>query len=68
MPLLVCSIALLAVTVIYLFWRSYLQSLQRRQRTLRERVAYLLWIAAGAEEDTPLAFSAAAIDNHADVF
>ena len=68
MPLLVCSIALLAVTVIYLFWRSYLQSLYRRQRALRERVAYLLWIAAGAEEDADLAFSAAAIDNHADVF
>jgi hypothetical protein len=68
MPLLVCSIALLAVTVIYLFWRSYLQATQRRQRTLRDRIAYLLWVTAGAEEDADLVFSTAAIDNHADVF
>ena len=68
MPLLVCSIALLAVTVIYLFWQSYLQSLERRQSALRERVTYLLWIAAGAEEDPNLAYSTAAIDNHTDMF
>ena len=68
MSLLVCSIALLAVTVIYLFWRSYLQSLERRQSALRERVTYLLWIVAGAEEDLDFAFSAAAMDNPADVF
>src|SRR5205085_7891603 len=68
MPLLVCSIALLAVTVIYLFWRSYLQWLVRRQRALRERVAFLLWISAGTDEDAGLAFTTAAIDNHPDVF
>ena len=68
MPLLVCSIALLAVTVIYLFWRSYLQAQQRRQHVLRERVAYLLWTMASADEDVDLAFSGAAFDNPADAF
>ncbi len=69
MPLLVCSIALLAVTVIYLFWRSYLQACERRQCVLRERVAFLLWVVADAEVEADLALSgAAALDNPADVF
>jgi len=67
MPLLVCSIAILAVTVIYLFWRSYLQSLERRQRHLRERVAYLLWVLAGADEDGLVASGAYPFDNRADL-
>jgi hypothetical protein len=69
MPLLVCSIAILAVTVIYLFWRSYLQAYEQRQRALRERVAYLLWILADAEEEPEFALSGnAALDNPVDVF
>ena len=46
----VCSIAILAVTIIYLFWRVYLQATHRRERLLRERIAYLLWVAADVDE------------------
>jgi len=69
MPLLVCSIAILAVTVIYLFWRSYLQACERRQRVLRERVTFLLWVVADAEEEAELALRGAAVlNNPADLF
>jgi hypothetical protein len=37
-------LATLAVAVVYYAWRGYTQSQSRRQRLLRERVAYLLWI------------------------
>jgi len=67
MPLLVCSIALLAVTVIYLFWRSYLLAFERRQDVLRERVALLLWTAADAEQDSDDVRNAA-LDNSAKKF
>jgi hypothetical protein len=40
------SIAALAVASIYFVWRRYLQFQQRQERTLRERVAYMLWIMA----------------------
>lgn len=51
MQQLACSIAILAVTVVYCFWRSYLEVARRRQQLLRERVAYLLWVAADVDED-----------------
>jgi hypothetical protein len=51
MALLACNVAVLAVLVIYLFWRDYLQSQTRRQRRLQERVAYLLWVLADVGED-----------------
>jgi hypothetical protein len=42
----VCGSAALAVAGIFYTWRSYLDFLARKQRTLRERVTYLLWVAA----------------------
>jgi hypothetical protein len=50
MPLFFCAAALTAVTVIYLFWKSYQTSLEMRRRVLRERVAHLLWVMADADE------------------
>jgi hypothetical protein len=46
MPLLYSALALAAVTVIYLFWRSYLSFLLQRREVLRERVAFMLWVMA----------------------
>jgi hypothetical protein len=46
------NLAALAVAVLYYLWRDVARVRQRRQRALRERVAYMLWIMAtrGAAE------------------
>jgi hypothetical protein len=46
MHLLIVNAAALAVTLLYAGWRSHQRSEQKRQRLLRERVAYMLWAAA----------------------
>jgi hypothetical protein len=38
--------ATLAVTSIYYTWRAYHYVLTQRHRSLRERVAYMLWVMA----------------------
>ncbi len=40
------SITTLAVAMIFCVWRAYAQTEQQRERTLHERVAYLLWVMA----------------------
>jgi hypothetical protein len=42
-----CSIAALTVACIYYSWRAYTDCLGRRERTLRDRVTYMLWVMAG---------------------
>lgn len=44
-PLCSCYTAL-AVSAIYLVWRTYDASRARRHETLHERVAFMLWTAA----------------------
>ncbi len=63
----VCSIAILAVTIIYLFWRVYLQASHRRERHLRERVTFLLWVAADVDEFALAGVDERALDNTLDV-
>jgi hypothetical protein len=46
MPTLFCSLASLAVASLYYYWRGYHECLLRRQKTLRERVTYMLWVMA----------------------
>jgi hypothetical protein len=46
MNLLLCSLAALAVAGLYYSWRDYHGARERRHRTLRERVAYMLWVMA----------------------
>jgi hypothetical protein len=46
MQTIVCSLAVLAIANIYYWYRSYLQTQEKRERTLRERVTYLLWVLA----------------------
>jgi hypothetical protein len=45
MPAIVCSLAAFTVASIFYGWRAHHDSLMRRQQ-LRERVAYMLWVAA----------------------
>jgi hypothetical protein len=40
------SWAALAVALIFYLWKTHCYVLQRRQRILRERVAYMLWVTA----------------------
>jgi hypothetical protein len=40
----------LAVAVLFYIWRAYAQVQERRNKTLRERVAYLLWCVADRVE------------------
>jgi len=44
-PISTC-VAALSVAVIFYIYRGYIHLLARKQRTLRQRVAYLLWVAA----------------------
>jgi hypothetical protein len=48
MPTIVCSVATLAVAAIFYTWRAYHDTVSRKHKTLRERVAYMLWMAAQA--------------------
>lgn len=46
MEILAPCVPTLAVAVIYCLWYRVHDFQQRRQRVLRERVAYMLWVAA----------------------
>jgi hypothetical protein len=35
-----------AVLSIYYFWNAYVQARLQRERTLRERITYMLWVMA----------------------
>lgn len=50
MSLITCTIALAAVTGLYVFWRAYISTLIQKRRQLRERVAHLLWVMADLDE------------------
>jgi hypothetical protein len=46
MNVICCNIAALVVAGIYYAWRSYHETQLHRFRSLRERVAYMLWVMA----------------------
>jgi hypothetical protein len=46
MHVLYASVATLAVAIIYCLWRTDFEIRIRREQTLRERVAYMLWTVA----------------------
>jgi hypothetical protein len=51
MSIVFCGSCALTVAVIYYVWREYNARLQDRQKVLRERVTYMLWVMAnGATE------------------
>jgi hypothetical protein len=43
---LATSMATLAISTIYCLWHAYRQAQHQRERQLRERVTYMLWMAA----------------------
>jgi hypothetical protein len=45
-PTIPCSIAALAVAAIFYGYRAYSDCLFAKRRTLRDRVTYMLWVAA----------------------
>jgi type II secretory pathway component PulK len=48
------NVAVLAVTAIFYVWRAHAQVRLRRNQRLRQRVAYMLWVAAtGCGESAP---------------
>jgi hypothetical protein len=49
MPNVICGLAALSVASVFYTYRAYVDHLMARQRTLRERVTYMLWVAANAE-------------------
>ncbi len=46
MEMLCCNVAALSVALLYYTWRAYHQARLVRDRVLRERVAYMLWVVA----------------------
>jgi hypothetical protein len=46
MHTLVCSVPTLALSVIYCLYQTYLRQVWSRQRMLRERITYMLWVMA----------------------
>ncbi|HWG42302.1 MAG TPA: hypothetical protein VN688_05900 [Gemmataceae bacterium] len=49
MQALVYSVPTLAVSTIYCLWHLQGERLRRRDRVLRQRVAYMLWVMANEE-------------------
>jgi hypothetical protein len=47
MQLLAFQVSAFAVAAIYYIYRAHSQVQQRRERRLRERVTYMLWVMAG---------------------
>jgi hypothetical protein len=43
---LATSMATFAISTIFCLWQAYRQAQERRERVLRERVAYMMWVAA----------------------
>lgn len=50
MATIFCNISALAVASIFYSWRIYYGECLKRQRQLRERVAYMLWVMANQAE------------------
>lgn len=46
MPTVFCGLAAFAVASLFYTWRSYHEKSMVKQRTLRERVAFMLWVMA----------------------
>jgi hypothetical protein len=46
MQLVYCNLCALAVATIFYTWRSYQGRHDQRERVLRQRVTYMLWVVA----------------------
>jgi hypothetical protein len=48
------SAAALTVAAVYCVWRAYAQARRQRDGLLRRRVAYMLWVLAGRDDEPVL--------------
>ncbi len=48
MEFITCGICSLAIALIFYFWRDFNEKYLCRQRLLRDRVTYMLWVMANA--------------------
>ena len=46
MPNIICGLAALSVATVFYAFRAYTDHLKVRERTIRERVTYMLWVMA----------------------
>jgi hypothetical protein len=46
MQAIFCNLAALAIANIFYWYRQYAQDQMQREQTLRERVTFMLWVAA----------------------
>ena len=46
MSALVCAVSAMSVALLYSTWRTYHEKLLQREKQLRERVTYMLWVMA----------------------
>ena len=44
--MIACNLAVLAIAGIYYAWRDRISAIARNRALLRDRVAYMLWVAA----------------------
>ena len=51
MNFVVCAASALSVAMLFYSWRAYTERLQCREKTMRERVAYMLWVMANSVPD-----------------
>jgi hypothetical protein len=50
MSAFVCAISAMSVALLYCSWRTYHDKIMLRQKQLRERVTYMLWVMANQSE------------------
>jgi hypothetical protein len=48
---LLCNLAAIVVALLYCFWRTHQQLIQRKHVQMRERVAFMLWVMAERVEE-----------------
>lgn len=46
MNAIVCAVSVMSVSLIYSTWRAHHEKIMLRQKQLRERVTYMLWVMA----------------------
>ena len=51
MPNIICGLAALSVATVFYAFRAYVDHLKARERTLRERVTYMLWVMVNVTSD-----------------
>jgi hypothetical protein len=55
---MVCQVAAVTVAMLYCSWRRHQDTIVRKQRVLRERVALMLWAVARGPEELDASLSA----------